>query len=130
MMLTLENRTIEPLTSTPFIERNGEVSPDGQWLAYQVNESGQSQIVVRPFPNVNAGIWPITEGGGSQPLWAADSRELFYRAPGGAIMSVRLERGPIWTTDRPNLLMDRTTPAEDQPATHAPTMSRETNAFC
>jgi Tol biopolymer transport system component len=98
MMLTLENRTVEPLTSTPFIERNGEISPDGQWLAYQENESGQFQIAVRPFPNVNAGIWHISEGGGSQPLWAADSRELFYRAPDGAIMSVRLERGRVWTT--------------------------------
>ena len=54
--------------------------------------------MVRRFPHVSAAFWRISEGGGSQPLWAGDSGELFYRAPDGVIMSVHVERGPIWTT--------------------------------
>ncbi len=40
----------EPLMQTTFSEQNGELSPDGHWLAYQSNESGQDQVSVRPFP--------------------------------------------------------------------------------
>jgi Tol biopolymer transport system component len=43
---------VEPLLQTPFDKRNAAISPDGRWMAYESNESGQSQIYVRPFPNV------------------------------------------------------------------------------
>ena len=56
---------------TPFTEDNGEISPDGHWLAYQSNESGRFEISVRPFPNVDAGHWTISTSGGTRPLWAA-----------------------------------------------------------
>jgi serine/threonine-protein kinase len=41
---------------------NGEISPDGRWIAYQSEESGPVQIYVRPFPNIDAGRWPISTG--------------------------------------------------------------------
>ena len=82
MMLTLgKDRQIEPLVQTPFFERNGEVSPDGRWLAYESNESGQFEVFVRPFPDVNKGRWQVSTGGGTQPLWARNGQELFYLAP-------------------------------------------------
>ena len=77
-VLTLaDERQMAPLIQTTFIERNGEISPDGRWLAYQSNESGQEEIYVRPFPDVDAGRWPVSTGGGSRPLWARSGEELF-----------------------------------------------------
>ena len=44
------DRTLEPLIATPFDERNGELSPEGRWLTYESNASGQFEVYVRPFP--------------------------------------------------------------------------------
>jgi len=89
---------IEPLVHTPFSEQNGEVSPDGRWLAYQSNDSGRSEIWVRPYPDVNGGRWLVSAGGGLQPLWSRDGKdaELFYRDLSGDLMRVAVERGSGW----------------------------------
>lgn len=84
---------VQLLVQTPFFERNGEISPDGRWLAYESNESRQFEIYVRPFPNVSGGRWQISTGGGRQPVWARSGQEVFYLAPTGALMSVRVQRG-------------------------------------
>ena len=90
VVLSLEGSP-EPLLATEFSERNGEISPDGLWLAYESNASGQYEIYVRPFPNVEDGQWLISNGGGTRPLWAPDGRELFYLAPGRRLMAVPVE---------------------------------------
>ena len=76
-MLRLETNTgrsgeLEPLLQTPFNEVNGHVSPDGHWLAYQSNDSGQFEVSVRPFPKVDDGSWRISPSGGTRRA-AADS---------------------------------------------------------
>jgi serine/threonine-protein kinase len=69
MLLPLSGpRQMKPLLKTSFIEQNGEVSPNGRWLAYEANDSGAFQVYVRPFPNVDTGRWQISNGGGTQPL--------------------------------------------------------------
>jgi len=90
-------RSSEALQATEYDERNGEVSPDGHWLAYQSNESGQGEIYVRTFPNVNEGRWQISTGGGTRPLWGPDGRELFYLARGGRLMVVPVQTDPSFT---------------------------------
>jgi eukaryotic-like serine/threonine-protein kinase len=74
-------------------ERNGELSPDGRWLAYQSNESGRFEVYVRPFPNTDAGRWQISSDGGEYPLWARSGRELFYVTSGDRLVSVPLQGG-------------------------------------
>ena len=98
MMLTLEDGRVRPLVQTPSVETNGEVSPDGRWLAYEsnANASAQFQIYVRPFPDVNGGPWQVSTEGGTQPAWARGGQELFYLAPDGTLSSVRVERGTTW----------------------------------
>ncbi len=60
-VLTLDDELrVEPLVTTEFNEVNGEISPDGRWLAYQSDASGRGEIYVRPFPDVDTGRWPIT----------------------------------------------------------------------
>jgi len=70
------------LLQGPYHELNAELSPDGRWMAYQSNESGDWEIYVRPFPNVDDSLWPVSNAGGYMPLWSRDGRELFYLDPG------------------------------------------------
>ena len=90
MALVLDgSRRVDTLVQTPSNERNGIVSPNGRWLAYDSDSSGRFEIYVRPFPNVNTGQqWLISTAGGIKPLWAQNGRELFYVAPDGALMAV------------------------------------------
>ena len=103
MMLTLDTRRIESLLQTPSNERNGVVSPrDGRWLAYESDSSKRFEIYVRPFPDVSAGQWLISTAGGTRPLWAPNGQELFYVAPDGALMAVRVDaRGSAWSAGSP-----------------------------
>jgi serine/threonine-protein kinase len=94
------DRAVTPLLATSFNERNPEVSPDGRWLAYESDETGRLEIYVRPFPEVDAGRWQVSTGGGTQPLWARSGRELFYRS-GDALMVVPNEVGRMFAAHTP-----------------------------
>jgi len=118
MALTMDKdrRAVPLVQSQMYAERNGEISPDGRRLAYQSNESGQNEIYVRPYPEVNSGRWQVSTMGGAQPLWARSGQELFYVAPDGGLMRVAVERGPArpqsggqaWRTGTPAKLFDST----------------------
>jgi hypothetical protein len=100
-------RRVQPLLQTPFVERNGIVSPDGHWLAYESDSSGRFEIYVRPFPDVSTGQWLISPAGGTRPLWAANGQELFYVAPGGALMAARVgPRGDAWSAGSPEEVLE------------------------
>jgi serine/threonine-protein kinase len=98
-------RTVETLLETPHDEHNGEVSPDGRWLAYEgelAARPGQLDVYVRPFPDVNAGQWQVSPAGGIQPAWASEGSELFYRDPDGAVMVARVTaKGGSFSTEKP-----------------------------
>ena len=80
---------VEPILDSEANEVGAEVSPDGRWIAYDSDESGQFEIYVRPYPDAYAGgRWLISSGGGRQPLWSRDGSELFYRDDGGAMFAV------------------------------------------
>jgi serine/threonine-protein kinase len=74
-----DDRKYRPLLREKYIELQPKISPDGRWMAYMSNESGKSEIYVRPFPEVNKGRWQVSTSGGDSPLWSPDGRELFYR---------------------------------------------------
>ncbi len=70
----------EPLIESDYVHRQASLSPDGQFMAYRSMESGQGEIYVRPYPNVEDGKWQISEGGwATDPEWRGDGQELFYR---------------------------------------------------
>jgi Tol biopolymer transport system component len=80
---------------------NASYSPDGRWIAYEARSSGREEIYVRPVPDMDAGQWQVSTGGGRQPVWARDGREIFFVAPDGAIWSAGVDpRGvsPRFTT--------------------------------
>jgi serine/threonine protein kinase len=102
------NHQVVALVQSPFMERNGIVSPDGRWLAYEANDSGQFEIYVRPYPEVNSGHWQVSSGGGTQPRWSHNAEELFYAAPVGAVRRVGVQRGSSWSPTTPTVIL--TTP--------------------
>jgi dipeptidyl aminopeptidase/acylaminoacyl peptidase len=72
---------------TTFLERAGQFSPDGHWVAYHSNESGPYEVYVRSFPGPG-GQQQVSTLGGIQPRWSSDGRELYYIAPNGTLMAV------------------------------------------
>jgi len=84
-----------PLVAGEFDEFEPALSPDAGWLAYVSNESGRSEVYVRPFPNTDDGKWQISTGGGTEPVWSRDGRSLYYRSPDfQTIMIADMSRGP------------------------------------
>jgi Tol biopolymer transport system component len=79
-------RKPEIFLSTPFSEADGDFSPDGRWLAYDSNESGRTEVYVRPFPP-GGGKWQVSDGGGAYPRWSRDGRRLFYRTDDGLMVA-------------------------------------------
>ena len=88
-------RQPKPLMRTPVNSVNAALSPDGHWLAYQSTESGQGDIHVRPFPDVETGHWQISSDGGSSPVWAPSGRELFYLDSRYRLMTASLQQTPF-----------------------------------
>jgi serine/threonine-protein kinase len=70
----------EALIATPANEFSAQVSPNGRFLVYQSDESGQPEIYVRPYPEVDTGRWQVSRGGGTRPRWSRDGSELFFFA--------------------------------------------------
>jgi len=107
MVLKLDGtRHVLPLIQTPFDERNGIISPDARWLAYEANDSGTFEIYVRPFPDVNRERWQVSTSGGTQPLWARSGQDLFYVSPDGALMHVAVAKGPAWAAAAPTRVLE------------------------
>jgi Tol biopolymer transport system component len=74
--------------SVRFTQGQGQISPDGRWLAYNSGESGRLEVSVQSFPKPGGGMWQISKDGGSFPRWRRDGRELFYYASDGRLMGV------------------------------------------
>ncbi len=79
---------------TSFNEDGPRFSPDGHFIAYYSDDSGPYEVYVQPFPASGA-KWQISSGGGMQPRWRRDGKELFYMAPNRKLMAVdvKLDKG-------------------------------------
>ena len=96
----------ELLIEEPFVQTYPDVSRDGRWIAYGSSESGQVEVYVRPFPNVDQGKWQISRDGGGVPLWGPDGRELFYRGVDGEMMVVSIDVEPTFNPGNPALVFE------------------------
>lgn len=99
--------TAKPLLDGPATERNGEISPDGRWVAYESVGNGEMNVFVRPFPNVNDGQWAVSTGGGTQPRWARDGKELFYLDALNMLTAVSVEAASTFVSGKPVRLLQR-----------------------
>jgi serine/threonine-protein kinase len=96
---------ISPVLKTSAYEGSARLSPDGRWLAYSSNESGQMEVYLRPFSGPDR-KWQVSTQGGTQPVWNPNGRELFYRS-GSRMMVVALSAGAEPTLSPPRLLFEQ-----------------------
>jgi serine/threonine-protein kinase len=86
-----------PLLATPDMqEEEPAISPDGKWIAYAANETGNVEIFVRPFPNVDDGKVQVSTQGGIAPMWAHSGRELFFLDDENVMVSASVEIEPTF----------------------------------
>jgi len=83
------DRSVKPFLQTNFIEAQGRFSPDGHWVAYISNETGRFEVYIQSFPSGGAKV-AVSTGGGSQPQWRRDGRELYYYTPDRKLMAVEV----------------------------------------
>jgi serine/threonine protein kinase len=103
----LGDRKPLPYLRTPFNEAQGQVSPDGRWMAYVSNKSGSNEVYVRPFPS-GEGEQQISIKGGSEPTWRGDGKELFYLDANQDLMAVTIKTGSSPDAGRPTRLFGTT----------------------
>jgi predicted Ser/Thr protein kinase len=91
------------LLTTEHEERSPTFSPDSRWFAYSTSEPGQYEIFVRRFPMTDE-KWVVSRGGGLQPLWSRDGKEIFYAALDGRLMAVPVSTGAGFSAGEPQPL--------------------------
>jgi hypothetical protein len=80
--------------ATAFHNGPASLSPDGRWLAYATNESGRSEVYVRPYPGPG-GRWQVSLEGGTEPLWSPAGGEIFYRDD-DAMLAAAVRTQPVF----------------------------------
>jgi Tol biopolymer transport system component len=98
------DREAKPLVMTRSDEAEAAMSPDGRWLAFVSDESGRSEVYVRPFPGPGNKVAVSTEGGAG-PCWPAGAGEIFFRN-GNALFAVRVQTEPALVVGRPTKLFE------------------------
>jgi len=94
----------------PIVSRSGfnprfaSLSPEGRWLAYVSDESGQREVYVRPFPDADRGRWLVSGNGGDEPVWAHSGQELFYRDGDDQFVAVQVSAEPSFAWSRQEVL--------------------------
>jgi Tol biopolymer transport system component len=92
-----------PFHSGPGNQTNGQISPDGKWVAYASDESGNWEIYVTTFPAA-AGKWQVSSGGGTEPRWRGDGKEIFYIGLTGMLTAVPVNAGSTFSASTPTPL--------------------------
>jgi len=94
-VLDLQEMQSRVLLKTDWQDVHPSISPDGNWLAYESSRTGQPEVWLRPWPNLDQGTWQVSTGGGKAPTWGDDSSELFYvSGDNSSVTSVHIEYEP------------------------------------
>jgi len=105
LSIAVEDGQMKPFLSTPFIEDEPVISPDGSRLAYRSNESGKSEVYVRHWP-AGGGSVQVSVDGGQRPHWSRNGKELFYNS-GKALMAVAFGAGKEFDPKKPEVLFEK-----------------------
>ena len=103
-VLSLPDTSKSVFVATEANEISPKFSPDGNWMAYSSNETGRYEVYVQPYPATGA-KYSISDDGGSEPVWAPDGNELFYRNL-DKMMVVTVETDPVFKGGTPRKLFE------------------------
>jgi Tol biopolymer transport system component len=101
-LLDMEKRTARTFLQTPFDETRPAFSPDGHWIAYSSNETGRTEVFVRPYPGPG-GKWQVSVDGGFGHRWAPDGRSLLF-TDGDSTYRARIDTASGFRAGRPEVL--------------------------
>jgi Tol biopolymer transport system component len=101
--LTVPGWQAQPLLKSQFLIRNAQFSPDGKFVAYASSETGTWEVYVSPFPTFSS-KWQVSRGGGAEPRWRRDGKELFYLTAGDTLMSVDVKTSARFEAGAPTAL--------------------------
>jgi serine/threonine-protein kinase len=93
-----------PFAQTPFAEESPALSPDGQWLAYDSDESGRAEVYVRPVAATDR-RWQLSIDGGDRPRWSGDGRRIAFRSS-RRMMAVDVATGASFAPGKPRRLFE------------------------
>lgn len=99
-----DKQKAESFLATQFNETGAKFSPDGNWMSFTSDRSGQDEVYVMPFRGLENMI-QISTDGGKHPVWARDGKELFYRN-GNQMMAVPIQIEPEFKAGKPILLFE------------------------
>jgi len=91
---------LKPFLETRGSDRTGQISPNGKWVVYASTESGDWEIYVTTFPDA-AGKWQVSRGGGTEPRWRGDGKELYYIGQPGMLMAATVSTEGGFSTGTP-----------------------------
>ena len=94
------------LLASPYDERECELAPDGRSFLYESNESGRVEVYLRTLPGPSGAV-PVSTGGGSDPRWRADGREIYFLQH-GFLMATEVTPGDPPRVNVPHRLFDTT----------------------
>src|SRR5262249_14718959 len=103
VLVSNEGGTPKPISLGSGNQTNGQLSHDGKWLEYASDESGQWEVYVTTFPGA-VGKWQVSRGGGTEPRWRGDDKEIYYLAPGGVINAIATSSEGTFSTGLPQPL--------------------------
>jgi serine/threonine protein kinase/Tol biopolymer transport system component len=101
--MSLSDRQPKPFLQGPWVVRTADFSPDGKWVAYSSNETGNWEVYVSAFNNPSS-KWQVSRGGGEEPRWRRDGRELFYLSGDGKMTAVAVGSGSNFEAGPPATL--------------------------
>jgi len=89
-VVSVKDKSVTPFLPGQSNKADGQISPDGKWVAYQSDESGEWEVYISPFP-AGGGKLQVSRGGGTDPRWRKDGKELFYLDPKGYLVAAPVE---------------------------------------
>ena len=101
--MTMPDRQTRPLLQSQWLIRNAQFSPDGKFVAYASSETGNWEVYVSPFPGFGS-KWQVSRGGGEEPRWRRDGKEMFYLVPDGRLMAAQVKTGAGFEASFPSVL--------------------------
>jgi Tol biopolymer transport system component len=108
--MTMPDRQVRPLVQSQWLIRNAQFSPDAKFVAYSSSETGTWEVYVSPFPGFGS-KWQVSRGGGEEPRWRSNDKELFYLAPNGMLMAAEVKTNDSFEAGSPSALF-RTHPRQ------------------